>query len=85
MTHYYQTKAPGTFLQPAGVGGMGYAIPSALAAKLIYPQRQVIAVSGDGGFAIGLNGLMTAREENIPIVSVVFNNGALRLGETRAR
>ena len=77
MTHYYQTKAPGTFLQPAGVGGMGYAIPSALAAKLIHPQRQVIAVSGDGGFAIGLNGLMTAREENIPIVSVVFNNGAL--------
>lgn len=77
MTHYYQTKAPGTFVQPAGVGGMGYAIPAALAAKLIYPQRQVIAVSGDGGFAIGLNGLMTAREANIPIVSVVFNNGAL--------
>ena len=50
MTHYYQTKGPGTFLQPAGVGGMGYAIPSALAAKLIYPQRQVVAVSGDGGF-----------------------------------
>src|SRR5262249_21693001 len=40
MTHYYQTKAPGTLLQPAGVGGMGYAIPAALAAKLIYPRRQ---------------------------------------------
>lgn len=77
MTHYYQTKGPGTFLQPAGVGGMGYAIPSALAAKLIYPRRQVVAVSGDGGFAIGMNGLMTAKEENVPIVSVVFNNGAL--------
>ena len=77
MTHYYQTKGPGTFLQPAGVGGMGYALPAALAAKLIYPHRQVIAVSGDGGFAISLNGLMTALEENIPVVSVVFNNGAL--------
>jgi acetolactate synthase-1/2/3 large subunit len=77
MTHFYQTKAPGTFIQPAGVGGMGYAVPAALAAKLIYPQRQVIAVSGDGGFAIGMNGLMTAIEENIPIVSVIFNNGAL--------
>jgi acetolactate synthase I/II/III large subunit len=77
MTHFYQTKAPGTFIQPAGVGGMGYAIPAALAAKLIYPQRQVVAVCGDGGFAIGMNGLMTAIEENIPIVSVVFNNKAL--------
>jgi acetolactate synthase-1/2/3 large subunit len=56
---------------------MGYALPAALAAKLIYPHRQVIAVSGDGGFAISLNGLMTALEENIPVVSVVFNNGAL--------
>ena len=77
MTHFYQTKAPGTFLQPAGVGGMGYAIPAALAAKLVYPQRQVVAVCGDGGFAIGMNGLMTALEENIPIVTVVFNNSAL--------
>jgi acetolactate synthase-1/2/3 large subunit len=77
MTHYFQTKGAGTFLQPAGVGGMGYAIPAALAAKLLYPQRQVVAVSGDGGFAIGMNGLMTAIEERIPIVSVVFNNNAL--------
>jgi acetolactate synthase-1/2/3 large subunit len=77
MTHYYQTKGPGTFLQPAGVGAMGYAIPAALAAKLVYPQRRVVAVCGDGGFAIGMNGLMTAIEENIPIVSVVFNNTAL--------
>jgi acetolactate synthase-1/2/3 large subunit len=77
MTHYYQTKGPGTFLQPAGVGGMGYALPAALAAKLIYPHRQVVSVSGDGGFAISLNGLMTALEERIPIVSLVFNNGAL--------
>lgn len=77
MTHFYQTKAPGTFIQPAGVGGMGYAIPAALAAKLVYPQRQAVAVCGDGGFAIGMNGLMTAIEKNIPIVAVVFNNGAL--------
>ncbi len=77
MTHLFQTKAPNTFIQPAGVGGMGYAIPAALAAKLIYPQRQVVAVCGDGGFGIGMNGLMTAIEEHIPIVSVVFNNGAL--------
>ena len=77
MTHYFQTKTPGTFVQAAGVGAMGYAIPSALAAKLVHPDRQVVAVCGDGGFAMTMNGLMTAREQRIPIVVVVFNNSAL--------
>ncbi|MBI3249366.1 MAG: thiamine pyrophosphate-binding protein [Deltaproteobacteria bacterium] len=77
MTHFFQTKDQGTFLQPAGVGGMGYALPAALAAKLVHPQRQVIAVSGDGGFGIAMNALMTAIEERIPIVNVVLNNQAL--------
>jgi acetolactate synthase I/II/III large subunit len=77
MAHYFQTKGPNTYLQPAGVGGMGYAIPAALASKLAFPDRQVVAVCGDGGFAIGLNGLMTAIEENLPITVVVFNNSAL--------
>src|SRR5260370_27859151 len=49
MTHYFQTKGPGTFLQPSGVGGMGYAIPAALAAKLVYPHRQAVADCGDVG------------------------------------
>ncbi|MBV8771535.1 MAG: thiamine pyrophosphate-binding protein [Deltaproteobacteria bacterium] len=77
MTHYFQTKGAGTFLQPSGVGGMGYAIPAALAAKLVARERKVVAVCGDGGFAIGMNGLMTAVTEDIPIIVVVLNNGAL--------
>jgi acetolactate synthase-1/2/3 large subunit len=77
MTHYFQTKGPGTFLQPSGVGGMGYAIPAAMAAKLVHRDRKVVAVCGDGGFAIGMNGLMTALADDIPITVVVFNNGAL--------
>ena len=76
MVHYFQTRAPGTLLMP-GIGAMGYAVPAALAAKLISPQRQVIAVTGDGGFSMAINGLMTARDEKIPIVVVVLNNGAL--------
>jgi acetolactate synthase-1/2/3 large subunit len=77
MTHYFQTRGPGTFLQPSGVGGMGYAIPAAMAAKLVHRDHKVVAVCGDGGFAIGMNGLMTALAEDIPITVVVFNNGAL--------
>ena len=77
MTHYYQTRRAGTFIAPGSIGGMGYAIPAALAAKLIYPDRQVVAVCGDGGFAMSMNGLITACEESIPIVTVVLNNRAL--------
>jgi acetolactate synthase I/II/III large subunit len=76
MTHYFQTKSPGSLLMP-GIGAMGYAVPAALAGKLIFPQRQVIAVTGDGGFSMAINGLMTARDESIPAVIVVLNNSAL--------
>ncbi|HEX3863181.1 MAG TPA: thiamine pyrophosphate-binding protein [Stellaceae bacterium] len=77
MTHFYQTKAAGGFLQAAGSGPMGFGIPAALAAKLVHPERPVVAVVGDGGFAMTMNGLMTALEQDIPIVVVVFNNKAL--------
>ena len=77
MTHFYQTRSAGGFMQAAGAGPMGFAIPAALAAKLVHPQRVVVAVCGDGGFAMTMNGMMTAIEHNIPIINVVFNNHAL--------
>ncbi len=76
MTHYFKTKGPGTLLMP-GIGAMGYAIPAALACKLVHPHRQAIAVTGDGGFGMAMNGVMTARDEDIPITVVVLNNSAL--------
>ena len=76
MTHYFQTKSAGSLLMP-GIGAMGYAVPAALAGKLVYPDRQVLSVSGDGGFGMAMNGIMTARDEDIPIVSVILNNSAL--------
>jgi acetolactate synthase-1/2/3 large subunit len=77
MTHFYQTKMAGGFLQAAGSGPMGFGIPAALAAKLVHPDRPVVAVCGDGGFAMTMNGMMTAIEHDIPIITVVFNNNAL--------
>jgi acetolactate synthase-1/2/3 large subunit len=77
MTHFYQTKQAGGFLQAAGSGPMGFAIPAALGAKLVHPDRPVVAVCGDGGFAMTMNGLMTALEQDIQIIVVVFNNNAL--------
>lgn len=77
MNHYFRTVGAPGFVQPAGVGGMGYAMPAAVAAQLACPGRRGIAVCGDGGFAIACNTLMTAREEGVPIVVVVLNNGKL--------
>jgi acetolactate synthase-1/2/3 large subunit len=77
MTHFYQTPDRGTFISSGSTGSMGYAVPAALAAKLVYPDRQCVAVCGDGGFSMSMSGMMTACDENIPIVVVVLNNSAL--------
>ena len=76
MTHFFRTRSAGSLIMP-GIGAMGYAIPAALAAKLIYPQRQVVAVTGDGGFGMAMNGLLTSRDEELPVVVVVLNNSSL--------
>ncbi len=77
MMRFFQARRAGHFLQAAGAGPMGFAIPAALAAKLVHPERPVVAVCGDGGFAMTMNGLMTALEHELPVVVVVFNNSAL--------
>jgi acetolactate synthase-1/2/3 large subunit len=77
MMHWYRSKTPGRYLQPAAGGGMGYAVPAAMAAKLATPDRPVLAVCGDGGFAMSIHALMTALQEKLPIGVLVFNNGAL--------
>lgn len=58
-------------------GTMANAMPQALGVKAAYPERQAIALSGDGGLAMMLGDLLTAVQENLPIKVAVFNNGAL--------
>ncbi len=77
MMHWFRTAAGGEYLQPAAGGGMGYAVPAAMAARLADPDRPVLAVCGDGGFAMSIHALMTAIQESLPIAVLVFNNGAL--------
>ena len=77
MMHWYRSKTPGRYLQPAAGGGMGYSVPAAMAAKLAHPDRPALAVCGDGGFAMSIHALMTAVQEHLPIGVLVMNNGAL--------
>jgi pyruvate dehydrogenase (quinone) len=58
-------------------GTMANAMPQALGLKKAFPERQVIALSGDGGLAMLLGDLLTAVQEDIPIKVVVYNNGTL--------
>ena len=85
MTHFYQTKQAGGFLQAAGSGPMGFAIPAALAAKLVHPDRPVVAVCGDGGFAMTMNGLMTAHRAGHPDHRRRVQQQRARLGVARLR
>jgi acetolactate synthase I/II/III large subunit len=77
MCRYFETRQGGEYLQPAGAGGMGYAIPAALGVKSQLPGRTVVAVCGDGGLSMSLQALMSAVEEDLAVVVVVFANGIL--------
>jgi len=67
----------GRFLTSGGMGTMGYSIPAAMGAKLAHPNRQVVAVCGDGSFQMSLMELATMRQHKIPGKIIVMNNGYL--------
>ena len=77
MLRWYRSRLPGGYLVPHGGGGMGYSLGAALGAKLAHPQRPVLAVCGDGGFAMTMNSLMNGLQEHVPFAVVIFNNRAL--------
>ncbi len=71
----YRFLRPGTFLGPTS-GAMGYGLPAAIAASLVHTDRPVVAVCGDGGFAMTMAELETSvREGARPIVVVLDNRG----------
>jgi pyruvate oxidase len=58
---------------------MGFGLPAALAAKLCFPEKQVVAVVGDGGIEMTLADLLTAIRYNVNITVIIFNNHALQM------
>jgi pyruvate dehydrogenase (quinone) len=63
----------GSFLH----GSMANAMPQAIGAQVTYPKRQVVSLSGDGGFAMLMGDLLTIRQLQLPVKIVIFNNGLL--------
>src|SRR5205823_2964170 len=70
----FPTYEPNTVLIANGLAGMGFAVPAAIAAKLVHPKRNVISVNGDGGFLMNCQELETAVRLKTPFVSVVWEN-----------
>jgi acetolactate synthase-1/2/3 large subunit len=76
-TRYFQVLAPRGLLLPTDFQSMGFGLPAAIGAKLAAPERPVVAIIGDGGFAMCGLELATAVRENIPLTLIVFNDEAL--------
>ena len=75
LHRFYAHTAYPTQLAP-GSGAMGYAVPAAIAAKIVHPERDVVCVAGDGCFLMAVQELATAAALSLPIVFLVINNGS---------
>jgi acetolactate synthase-1/2/3 large subunit len=70
----WEAYGPREFLTSNGLGSMGYAVPGALAARIAFPDRPVVAFTGDGGFLMTVAELQTAQRENLPIIVLVLDD-----------
>jgi acetolactate synthase-1/2/3 large subunit len=74
---YYQYLHPRSFITSGGLGTMGFGLPAAIGAQIGCPKKKVICISGDGGFQMNSQELVTAVNNNLPIVTIIMNNGYL--------
>jgi acetolactate synthase-1/2/3 large subunit len=81
MARQYHCDCPNTCLISNGFAAMGIAIPGAVAAKLVHPDKRVVAVTGDGGFMMNCQELETALRVGTPFVTVIFNDNGYGLIE----
>jgi acetolactate synthase I/II/III large subunit len=71
---YYRYALPDSWITSGGLGTMGFALPAALGACVGRPDRQVVAVIGDGCFQMTLQELGTIAQEKLPVKVVILNN-----------
>ena len=74
IARMFPAHEPNTVLIANGLAGMGIALPTAIAAKLVYPDRKVVTVNGDGGFLMNCQELETAVRIGTAFVNVIWEN-----------
>ncbi len=77
LARLFPTERPNTVVISNGLASMGIALPGAIAAKLVHPERKVVAFCGDGGFLMNVQELETAKRLGTAIVVVVLVDGRL--------
>jgi acetolactate synthase-1/2/3 large subunit len=74
---YYRFKKKNSNVTSGGAGTMGFALPAAFGAKVAVPEREVVAVIGDGGFQMTLQELGTIAQSKLPVKIIILNNNFL--------
>ena len=79
IARHYQCHEPNTCLIPNGFCSMGFALPGAIAANLVHPDRRILAIAGDGGFLMNVQEMETARRLDSDITVMVWEDGSYGL------
>jgi acetolactate synthase I/II/III large subunit len=74
IARMFPAYEPNTVLIANGLAGMGFALPAAIGAKLVHPERKVVTVNGDGGFLMNSQELETAVRLKTAVVTVIWEN-----------
>ena len=85
LARLFPTERPNTVVISNGLASMGIALPGAIAAKLLRPERKVVAFCGDGGFLMNVQELETAKRLGTAIVVVVLVDDRLGVIEVNER
>jgi len=70
----WRTDRPRTWFVPSGFGTLGFAMPASIGARLARPETPSVAIIGDAGVMFTIQDLMTAVQEEVPAIVVVFND-----------
>ncbi len=74
---FFNFTTPRTLLTSGGLGTMGFGLPAAMGAQAAFPERQVIAICGDGGIQMNIQEMATLVQNRLPVKIVILNNGFL--------
>ncbi|MFV2004099.1 MAG: acetolactate synthase large subunit [Gammaproteobacteria bacterium] len=74
IARHYQCHEPNTCLIPNGFCSMGFALPGAISASLVYPDKRILSISGDAGYLMNVQEMETAKRLNVNIVTMIWED-----------
>lgn len=85
IARMYIAQSPNSCIISNGFASMGIALPGAMAAKIVHPDKKILAVSGDGGLMMNVQDLETAVRLKLPIVIMIWNDNGYGLIEWKQK